>query len=445
MPKDGDDALTRARKKAYVRLIPLVFVSYMIAYIDRSNVALAKLTMAKDLGFDDRIYSIGAGIFFVGYFLLEIPGALIVERWSARKWISRIMVTWGIIAAATALVKTEGQFYTARFLLGLAEAGFFPGVIVYLTHWFPRHDRARALALFFIAAPIAGLVSPILSYPLLRIGTTQVVDGLSVSYPLVWGMTGWQWLFIAWGLPAVMLGFFVLYAMTDRPRQARWLSEAEKAALEAELERERAEALDQRSHANLIKVLLDPRVLVLAAANFLIVCGHYGVEFFLPTFLTDWYHLSLSDVAWLVLIPSGAILLGQLAVSWSSDRTGERWWHTSLPMFAGGLALLLTPASQGHLVLTMLCFAVASIGIRSYLPPFYALPKLFLHGSAAAGAIGLINAVGNLGGTVGPIALGQIQSRTGSFHGGIFFLAGTSTLAGLLIVGLRAWYRRAHG
>jgi ACS family tartrate transporter-like MFS transporter len=435
--------LDRARRKAYRRLIPLVFLCYVIAYIDRSNVSIAKLTMMKDLGFDDRVFANGFGLFFIGYFLLEIPGAVLVERWSARKWISRIMVTWGIIAALNAIVRTAGEFYLMRFLLGLAEAGFFPGVIVYLTHWFPERDRARALALIIIAAPIAQMINAPICGLLLNIGTTEIINGVTVVHPRLLGLTGWQLIYIVWGIPAVVLGIVVYYTMTDRPAQARWLDPDERMALEEELARERAAFVASGARqATFLKVITNPAVLLLAAANFSIVCGHYGAESFLPTILKQWYQLPNRVVTWLVPLPFVAMMLGQLLVSWSSDRTGERWWHTALPMYVGGLALLLTPLSRGHLWLTVLCFAIALCGIRSYLAPFYALPKLFLQGAAAAGAIGFINAIANLGGFVGPRMMAGIEKSTGSFQGGLFFIAGTSTLAATFVVILKAYHRR---
>ncbi len=447
MPNEAVSALDRARRKAYRRLMPVLFLAYAIAYIDRSNLGLAKVAMEKDLGLDSATFGTAFGLFFLGYFLLEIPGAVIVERWSARKWISRIMVTWGIIAALTAVVKTPGQLYTVRLLLGLAEAGFFPGVIIYLTHWFPNRDRAKALASFIIAAPAAQMVNPVLSYPILRIGTTQTgSDGVSVTYPLLWGMTGWQWNFIVWGIPAVLLGIFILFYLTDRPSQAHWLTLEERQALEAELLHEKAgAAMEQHDHlAEAWRALKDPRVLLLAAANFSIVCGHYGVESFLPSIFARWYGFGLNTLWWAIPLPFVAMMTAQIVMAWSSDRTGERWWHTAGPMFVGSLAFLLTPLSQGSFPLSLLCFAVAMAGIRSYLAPFFTLPKMFLRGTAAAGGIGLINAVGNLGGFVGPKMLGEIDKATGSFVGGILFLAGTSALAGGFILTLRHRYGRRY-
>jgi ACS family tartrate transporter-like MFS transporter len=320
----AEGALETARKKAYLRLIPLLFVSYVVAYIDRVNVAFAKLTMGKDLPeFTNEVIGLGAGLFFLGYFLLEIPGSLIVERWSARKWIARIMISWGILASLTAFVTTPAQFYVVRFLLGLAEAGFFPGVIVFLTRWFPRRDRARALALFLMATPIAQVISPLLCNPLLSIGTTEVVSGVTVVHPEIWGLRGWQWVFVVWGIPAVVLGLAVLRYLTDWPREARWLTDQERAALEGEIARERAEHR-ATGHLSLLKALRHPRVLLLAFAYFCVVTANYGTEFFLPSLLERWYGLKLSTITYLVILPPIFALGAQLLVGWSSDRTGAR-------------------------------------------------------------------------------------------------------------------------
>jgi ACS family tartrate transporter-like MFS transporter len=436
-------ALDRARRKAYWRLMPLLFASYAIAYIDRTNVSFAKLTMAESLGLDNAQYALGSGLFFfLGYLLLEIPGSLIVERWSARKWISRIMVTWGIVAAATAAVTTPGQFYGARFALGLAEAGFFPGIIVYLTHWFPRRDRARALAYFILAQPFAYIIGPPLSYPLLRIGTEEIVNGVLVQRPELLGLEGWQWVYIAWGLPAVVLGFVVWFAMPDRPTDARWLAADEREALGRALAEDRADAPGVR-HLRVLEALRQPVVLLLAAANFLVVVGHYGVDFFLPTILQDWYDLSLREVTSFVVIPYIGLFAGFLLVSWSSDRTGERWLHTALPMCVGAAALLVATMARGSLGITLVLFTLGVVGIRIYLPPFYALPAFFLRGTAAAGAIGFINTVGNLGGAVGPYVIGAVEASTGGFEGGVYVLAASILSSAAIILGLRTWYRRS--
>ena len=430
-----NSALDRARIKAYWRLIPLLFFSYMIAYVDRSNVAIASLTMMRDLpGFDDAVIGFGAGIFFIGYFLLEIPGTLIVERWSARRWICRIMITWGLMAGLTAAVKTPWQFYGVRFLLGLAEAGFYPGVIVYLTHWFPTRDRARALAFFFIATPIAQFVSPKISNLLLKIGTDEMVNGVLVHHPEVWGLEGWQWVYIAWGIPAVVLGIIVLATLTDRPGQARWLKPDEREALERELAKEKA-AHPAGKHMTVWEGLSNPKVLVLTAAYFFVVTGNYGVEFFMPRILDQWYGMKLSSLTLLVMLPPIGSLVGQLFVGWNSDRTRERRLHASLPMYMGAVALgSLVLLNKPPLWLTVSLFIVTMTGMKAYLPAFWSLPTLFLSQSAAAGSIGLINSVGNLGGALGPSVMGVVRTYSGSFRGGLMYLACSVAVSATIIL-----------
>jgi ACS family tartrate transporter-like MFS transporter len=445
-------ALDRARVKAYVRLLPLLFLSYAIAYVDRVNVSLATLQMSKDLpAFDNAVVGFGAGVFFIGYFLLEIPGTLLVEKWSARKWICRIMITWGILAGATALVKTPFQFYTVRFFLGLAEAGFFPGVIVYLTHWFPTRDRARALSWFFIATPVAQIVSPGLSYYLLRIGTTETRGQMTIHHPAVWGMQGWQWMYIGWGIPAVVLGVVILMWLPDWPKDARWLCADERSALEDQLRREKEQHKGGHHHANLLEALVmalrHPKVLLLAAAYFFVVTSSYGVEIFLPKILERWYELPLSKNTLMVMIPPVGGLVGQLAVGWSSDRTGERRFHGSVPIYLGAAALggtLLIPGSlafEWRLAMAIALFAVALLGLKAYMPAFWALPSLLLTEAAAAGSIGLINSVGNLGGFVGPYVLGYAESRTHSFLPGLAYLCVSMLISATIILTLGLGHR----
>jgi ACS family tartrate transporter-like MFS transporter len=440
-------ALDRARLKVYFRLLPILFLSYVIAYVDRVNVSLATIEMSKDLpAFNNAVVGFGAGVFFIGYFLLEIPGTLLVEKWSARKWICRIMVSWGIVAALTAFVKTPLQFYGVRFLLGLAEAGFFPGVIVYLTHWFPTRDRARALSWFFIATPVAQFTSPKLSYFLLRIGTTEISGGTTVHHAPLWGMQGWQWMYIAWGLPAVVLGIVVLFCLPDWPREARWLEHDERDALEQELSNDQKRHQHGRHHPNLAQALVQafqhPKVLLLAAAYFFVVTSSYGVEIFLPKILEKWYELRLNELTWAVIIPPLGGLAGQLLVGWSSDRTNERRLHGSVPIYLGAVALgctLLIPASlsfNARLALAVSLFTVALMGLKSYMPAFWALPSLLLTDAAAAGSIGLINSVGNLGGFVGPFVLGFVETRTHSFLPGLLYLCISMIISGTIILTL---------
>jgi MFS transporter, ACS family, tartrate transporter len=435
-----NSALDRARIKAYWRLIPLLFVSYLIAYVDRANVALASIYMSKDLvGFTDAVIGVGSGLcFFVGYLILEIPGTLLVERWSARKWISRIMISWGIMAALTALVVVPWHFYLVRFLLGLAEAGFYPGVIVYLTHWFPNRDRARALAFFFIATPVAQLISPPITGLILRIGTDQNVNGVLVHYPEIWGLEGWQWVYIAWGIPAVVLGIIVLLTLTDWPGQALWLKPDEREALELQLAKEKA-AHPASKHMTVWQGLSNPKVLTLTAAYFFVVTGNYGVEFFMPRILSQWYGPKLSEnvmlLAMLVMLPPVGSLIGQLFVGWNSDRTGERRLHASMPIYMGAAALtVLVLIEKPPLWLTVSLFIVTMTGMKAYLPAFWSLPTLFLSQSAAAGSIGLINSVGNLGGALGPSVIGVVRTVTGSFRGGMMYLACSMAVSATIIL-----------
>lgn len=437
MSEDDENsaALDRARRKAYWRLLPLLFVCYVIAYVDRANLALAKLTMTQVLpNFDNAVIGLGAGLFFWGYFLLEIPGSLMVEKWSARKWISRIMVVWGIAAALTALVKTPAQFYLARFALGLAEAGFFPGVIVYLTHWFIGRDRARALAWFLIATPAAQIVSPKISNALLKIGTDEISRGVALHHPAILGLQGWQWLYIFWGLPAVVLGVVVFFTLTDRPRGANWLAPDEKAALERAIDIERARRTAGR-RMSFLQAVGHPKVLLLALAYFCSTTAGYGVEFFLPSILQKWYALKLDALTWLVILPPCVALAGQLFVGWNSDRTRERRCHAAFSILTGLVALTLAPLTRGHLALTIACFMVAVGGIKAYQPAFWSLPSLFLAEEAAAGSIGFINSIGNLGGFMGPAVLGKVQTVTGSFVGGIYYLCASMAVC----VGIIFW------
>ncbi len=454
--------LDRARTKAYVRLLPLLFACYVIAYVDRVNVGFAKLNMKLDLGpagFTEGVFGFGMGVFFIGYLLLEIPGTLLVEHWSARKWISRIMISWGIIAALTAFVKTPWQFYGIRFLLGLAEAGFFPGVIVYLTHWFPRRDRTKALSLFFIGTPIAQILSPPLSEKLMGIGTDEVVSYWAWKFPVhhaeVLGLEGWQWVFIAWGIPAVILGVVVLGYLTDRPKDARWLDDEERSALEAELAREKAEQRAHGGHLSIGQALSNPKILLLAAAYFFVVTGNYGVELYMASILQDWYNLVVKNIAYLIIIPPIGSLIGQIFVGWNSDRTQERRWHASLPIVFGACALALTPLLRAPTpVVTILLFTLAMTGLKAYLPAFWALPSLLMTESAAAASIGLINSFGNLGGWIGPSVVGAVKEhydnmakaaktealrdsiRDAGYNYGIWFLAGSMVISAAIILSL---------
>lgn len=419
-------AQERARRRTMLRILPYLALLFMIAYLDRVNVGYAALDMTGDLGFGPEVYGFGAGIFFIGYFLLEIPGGLAVERWSARRWLARIMVSWGLLAILTGFIQTSTQFYVVRFLLGAAEAGFFPAIIVYLSHWFRAEDRAKATALFMAAIPITNIFGAPLS------GYILGLDWL--------GMAGWRWMFILEGAPAVVLGIVTLFYLTDRPHQAKWLAEDERAWIAETLERESLLKRDAHGRA-FWRALMQREVVTLAGAYFLIVTSVYGLAFWLPTFVKKASGSSNMTVTLISAIPYCVGLVSILAMGWSSDRTRERRWHTAAAMIAGGVGLLLSAALQDSVGLSVAMFCVAVAGLNGYLPSFWALPSLFLTGSAAAASVGLINSIGNLGGFVGPFVVGYVNRLTDSFVGGIVYLSVSAFAAALLVLSLKV--RRA--
>ena len=412
----------RVRRKIAFRVLPFVFILYMIAYLDRANVAFGKAAMSADLGFSDAVFGFGAGIFFLGYFLLEIPGALIVEHWSARRWIARILLTWGTCTILVGFVRTDNEFYLARFLLGAAEAGFFPGIIVYLTHWFVRFDRARATAGFMIAAPLSLMLGAPLSAAILRLDW--------------WGWPGWRWMFVLEGLPAILFGFLTLWWLTDHPRDARWLDPDERKWIESQLEAERA-SKRIAGHVTMAEGLRQPRVWLLALAHFLLNLSGYGFILWLPTIVqrTSGLPVSLSNLC--SAIPFGLAVITALAVSRSSDRTGERKIHACIPMLWAASALLLSTIPGQPFPLVMVWLSLIGAGCFSWNPPFWQIPTLTLGESAAAASIGLINSVGNLGGFVGPSVMGYVLSRGGGYPTVAIILACSYLTSAALIASLR--------
>jgi D-galactonate transporter len=413
-----------ARRRIAFRLLPFLWFLYVIAFLDRVNVAYAALEMSHDLGFSDRVFGLGAGIFFIGYVLLEIPGALIVEHWSARLWISRIMITWGIITVFVGFVHTSGQFCTVRFLLGAAEAGFFPGVIVYLTHWFSRRDLAKAVASFMAAQPLANFLGSPLAGRILRIHW--------------YGLQGWRWLFILEGIPAVIFGVITLFYLTDRPSQAHWLSKDEREWIKGELDREKQERSAIRSYT-IGQALGHRDVLLLTLVYFLANTGFYGFTIWFPTILKRASDLATGTVMLLVALPYLAALITTLLNSWHSDRTQERRWHAAGPLFIGSGALLLAICSGSHFWIQLGFFTVFAACVYAYQPCFWALPTITLGEYAAAASIGLINALGNLGGFVGPFVLGFLVTRTGVFTSGLVWLLADLVLAGILVLFLQGF------
>jgi ACS family tartrate transporter-like MFS transporter len=415
--KRQDAAAERALAKATRRLIPFLFLLYVVAYLDRINVGFAALQMKQDVGLSDRAYGLGAGIFFVGYFLFEIPSNLILERVGARLWIARIMITWGVISASMMLVRGPASFQVLRFLLGVAEAGFFPGMILYLTYWFPAAERARTVARFMTATAIAGVLGGPISGALLSLHGSG-------------GLAGWQWLFLVEGIPAVVLGLVVLAALPDRPAEAGWLTLEEQSHLATLVEDEARERA--RLHGeSLSAALANPRVWLLALLYFVLVVGLYGVSLWLPEIvkgLAGWSNLVVGLVT---ILPYLVAAVAMVVIGADSDRRGERRWHVALPAFTGALGLVLASQAQAP-TLALAALSLAALGIFGAFGPFWAMPTAFLGGSAAAGGIALINSIGNLGGFVGPSLIGLVHESTQSFAGGLLALAASLLVAGLL-------------
>jgi ACS family tartrate transporter-like MFS transporter len=411
------DVAQRARHRTARRLLPFLFILYVIAFLDRMNVGAAALQMPRDLGFSPEVIGLGAGIFFWGYFLLEIPGALIVERWSARRWIARIMISWGLMTVLMAAIHTARQFYLVRFLVGAAEAGFLPGVIVYLTHWFRYEDRAKAVAVFYAANPLSYVIGSPLA-------------GLMLG--LSWlGLRGWRWLFILEGIPAIIFGVVTIWYLTDWPAEAKWLPEEEKSWIVGELKREKE--AKKRSY-NIWEALRHRDVILLTLCYFCAMTGSYGIAFWLPTILKHLSGQSDLKVTLMAALPYVAAFITQQVNGWHSDRTRERRWHAAVPVFVCGLALGFAVLFRGNLALSLMLFVVAGGSFYGFQPVFWAVPTLFLSESAAAASIGLINSVGNLGGFVGPMVMGYLAGRTRSFSAGLLYLVASLFTSGILML-----------
>jgi D-galactonate transporter len=419
----------RTRRRIMRRIMPYLFLLFIIAYLDRVNVGFAVLGMKGDLGFTDDVIGFGAGIFFIGYFLLEIPGTILVEKWSARGWIARILVSWGIVAILVGFVHTKNQFYLLRFLLGASEAGFFPGIIVYFSHWFRYEDRAKAVAMFMAAIPIANIIGSPVSGVLLRVNWL--------------GLAGWRWLFIIEGAPAIIFGVVTLFYLTDRPHQAKWLKEDEREWITTELEQERQRKLLVRSYG-ILEAFRHREVILLTLAYFFMVTTNYGFNFWLPSIIKKLSGTTNMVVTLISALPYCLALVSILLVGWSSDRTKERRWHTSLSMMTASFGLILSAVAGNHVALAVSLFCLAATGMYGYLPGFWAMPTSFLTGTAAAASIGLINSIGNLGGFVGPYVVGYLSKRTNSFVSGVLYLSVSALVAAALVLALRTPERKAE-
>ena len=410
----------RARSKIAWRLLPFLFLLYVANYLDRTNIAYATLGMKGDLGLSDSVFGTASGIFFIGYIGLQIPGALLVERWSARLLLAITLITWGLLTALTGFVRTPMELYGARFLLGAAEAGFFPGVIVYLSHWFIDQDRAKAGARFMSAIPIGFILGGPIAGAILGVHWA--------------GITGWRWLFLFEGIPAIVLGIATLFFLPDRPNEVRWLRDDERDWLTSRLAEERG-AKAHLEQVTVWQALRRPSVLVLTAGLFFTYSGGYAFWFWMPTMfqrLTGW--TDVQRIGWIGSIPFIAGLIGMLAVGWNSDRTRERRWHFALPQLTAALAAgiwLLAPHSNALLVFV---FTLIGFGTVAYLPSFWALPASFLTSSAAAAAVGFINCLASIGGFFGPKIIGELSQRTGSFNGGFLFMIACWVIASALVL-----------
>lgn len=411
------DMAEHTRRQIAVRLLPFLFVLYIANYIDRTSVAYAALGMTSDLHFSDRVFGLGAGIFFISYVALQIPGAMLVEHWSARRVISGVMIAWGSLTALTGLVHTAHQLYVARLSLGAAEAAFFPGVIVYLSHWFCREDRGKATGYFMAAIPLSqAIASPI--------------AGWIVGHTFL-GLAGWRWLFILEGAPAFILGAVAHSVLTDKPREAHWLAPARQEWIEQALDAERL-----APHAiPVLQALRSRIVLLLATAAFLNYFVGYGFYFWFPTMLKRHSDLSNVQVGVIGIIPYLAMFLAMIANGWHSDTRLERRWHSAIPMFVAALGALVITAHAWSLPATVLFFTMIA-SANAFLPPFWALPTSLLGRSAAAASVGLINGIASIGGFAGPYLLGYLSTGTGSFESGMLVVAVAAVAGGLLMFGV---------
>jgi ACS family tartrate transporter-like MFS transporter len=410
------------------RLIPFLLLLYILNFLDRVNVGFAALEMNRDLGFGPAVYGFGAGVFFLGYCLFEVPSNLVLYRTGARLWIARIMLTWGLAASAMMLVRTPGSFYLLRFLLGVAEAGFFPGIIYYLTHWYPARERARAYAWFLSAIPVCGVIGGPLSGALLGL------DGRL-------GLRGWQWLFLLEGIPSVLVGILVLWLLPERPRDAHWLSPADCAWLEERLEREAAERVVPQGES-LRRTLANPLVWWLGLSYFLLLVALYGFALWLPQLVKASGSFGNFEVGVITAIPYAVAAVGMVLVGLRSDRTGERYLHLALPALAGALGFLAT-ARAGDTVWLVAALSLVAFGVLGWLGPFWALPTAFLREQGAAGGIALINSMGAVGGFVGPYLIGEIRERSGGFAPGLVFLGACMAAAAVVVLALRSVSRRS--
>jgi MFS family permease len=386
MAASAHDIEAKAYAKVDWRLIPFLFLCYILAYLDRVNVGFAKLQMLKDLSLSDAAFATGAGIFFIGYFFFEVPSNVLLKKYGARMWIARIMVSWGVISSAMMFVTNEWVFYVMRFILGVAEAGFFPGIIYYLTLWYPSKVRSTRLALFVSAIAVSGVIGNPVS--------GLIMDAFSGS----WGLAGWQWLFLIEGIPSIIVGFWVISYLDSSIQEAKWLTAEEKAVLEKNIEAEDAHKAEHK----LSDAFRNPKVYVLCAIYFTLMIGLYGIAFWLPTIIKAFGVKGYLEVGLISAIPYTVAVIGMMIVSRHSDRTGERRMHYVINVTAGAIGLMLSGYFASSPLLSIAFISIGTLGVIGSMPLFWPMPTAFLAGTAAAAGIGIVNSVGNLGGYVGP-------------------------------------------
>jgi len=419
----------RIASRVFWRLVPFLFLLYVVAYLDRINVGFAALQMKQRLAFSDAVYGLGAGIFFAGYFFSQVPSNLLLDRFGARRWIAMLMIAWGCVSCATALVHTEREFYAVRFLLGVTEAGFFPGVILYMKRWFPEATRARTVAAFMTAGPISGVIGGPISGAILQLGDAR-------------GVQAWQWLFLMEGVPAMVLGAVVYFYLTDYPNDATWLAGEDKERLAATLEAERRAYASVAVPPSATAAFLDWRVWVLAFVYLGLNFCSYGMSFWVPSLIRNFSGIGAFWVGALTAVPYLFAAVVMVLSGLHSDRTGERRWHVAAPAFTGAAAFIV--ASTTHSLVPMI-FAVgfAVICVNAMIGPYWAMPTSILSGAAAASGIAFVNSIGNLGGFFGPWVIGHLKTATGDFRGGLLSAAAALVIAGLLALSVRVKARAA--
>lgn len=414
---------TAVRKSAYrkiaFRLMPFLMLCYFCAYLDRVNVGFAKLQMMSDLQFSEAIYGLGAGIFFIGYFLCEVPSNIVLHKVGARRWIARIMITWGILSGCFAFVQTEWQFYTLRFLLGVAEAGLAPGLLLYLTYWFPSYRRARMTVLWFIAIPISGMIGGPLS--------GLIMDRMSGVH----GWFGWQWMFVIEAIPTVLVGLLVLAVLKDSVQDANWLSQDEKNLVKQELAQDNQH---KEGHASVKEFVADKRLWLLAGIYFCVVMGQYAITFWLPTLIrnsgiSDNWHIGL-----LTSLPYMCAIVIMILAGRSGDHFQERRWHLIIPMCAGAIALTFATLFASNLTLSLICLCIAASGVLTASSLFWMLPTNFLGGVSAAAGIAAVNSFANLAGFCSPYLIGWVTTNTGSNAIGMFLITAVLIFGASLVL-----------